>query len=923
MANIFVSYYKLQENDICKPQHTIEGFAEELAKCGNNVLTLNTSLFNGYNTNVVSKRDINDQILTAFEYFRPEVVFAFNHRIPQSILDHYKGKVIIYDGDHPDYFCGTDTILANKERYEIFSIVKGWKSDYEALGYDTKKIHYVPMATCVQKKDVPFDHNISFLGQRFLYSSTYQSLIGLHDFSHNIHAMLHEFYTTQNYDYVELFKKYFPEIWYTYQIEEKDLYAFFDVRGATLSALTELGMCLCAHGGRWEFLDTTFPQLAAGFDPRIVWGLQENIDFYNRSKLSLCPMHPQAKGAGFSWRALDVFASNSCLLSSESSELRELVRDYVDLPTFKSPMQAYALAKKLLENEDYRLSIVNSCQQYVDDHGRWIHRFREMEKILDIPLISENAEKGTVRHMYDDAIFMSIIDRYSPKKEAKPSASSKLMRRSVAIAEKYKPSSIAACSITMRKGLSYKIREALIRAVSSTILSRKKRRSFREKALKSLEEHPHSFFSDKFRARVGSLRFLSSKSRKKYRKICADIAHFTPLHERYAIRLADLKKSDRPIRVCFFVLLSSVFPGEPLFCKMLEDPKFSPFIVIIPDTQRGDENMKAQMIKCYNELSAKYKQVFMAYDEKSNTYTDYKDMIDIVCMVSPYDRMTHKFYTLDYLKEYCLSIFFNYTFSTLTYVHEVIRTDFMSQIWKVFLETDECLEELKKEQKIHGRNAVVSGYIKMDNLPRVTKQEGRRKKIFICPHHTVMGWSKLDLSHFLVYHELFLELPLMFKDVDFVFRPHPLLFVNLKKFSIWSTAEIDRYISKIESLPNMIYDQSGSYYEAFAESDGMIHDCGSFIAEYLYTEKPACYMLKNISQLEDTFLPIGKECMQNHYHAYTKEDIISFIQNVVIDGNDTMKKDRVNFVNKKLKINYPNVSDVVLKYLKKELDFAN
>ena len=122
--------------------------------------------------------------------------------------------------------------------------------------------------------------------------------------------------------------------------------------------------------------------------------------------------------------------------------------------------------------------------------------------------------------------------------------------------------------------------------------------------------------------------------------------------------------------------------------------------------------MRRQMQKSYQELSAKYDNVFLAYDEQNASFVDFKEKMDIFCTASPYDKSTHKYYTMEYLKDKCLSIFFNYTFSTLVYVHEVIKTKFMSQAWKVFLETEECLEELKKVQKIHGRNAVVSGYIK-------------------------------------------------------------------------------------------------------------------------------------------------------------------------------------------------------------------
>ena len=79
-------------------------------------------------------------------------------------------------------------------------------------------------------------------------------------------------------------------------------------------------------------------------------------------------------------------------------------------------------------------------------------------------------------------------------------------------------------------------------------------------------------------------------------------------------------------------------------------------------------------------------------------------------------------------------------------------------------------------------------------------------------------------------------------------------------------------------------------------------------------------MLKSKEQLKNGFLEIGQQCINQHYHAYTQEDITKFICDVVIKENDPMADERKNFVRQKLKINYPNVSDFVISYLKKQLN---
>ena len=49
------------------------------------------------------------------------------------------------------------------------------------------------------------------------------------------------------------------------------------------------------------------------------------------------------------------------------------------------------------------------------------------------------------------------------------------------------------------------------------------------------------------------------------------------------------------------------------------------------------------------------------------------------------------------------------------------------------------------------------------------------------------------------YNDLILELPLLFPDADFVFRPHPLLFTVLDNEGLWTTDKIDKYIATLKS----------------------------------------------------------------------------------------------------------------------------
>ena len=115
----------------------------------------------------------------------------------------------------------------------------------------------------------------------------------------------------------------------------------------------------------------------------------------------------------------------------------------------------------------------------------------------------------------------------------------------------------------------------------------------------------------------------------------------------------------------------------------------------------------------------------------------------------------------------------------------------------------------------------------------------------------------------------------------------------------------------------MEYQEGGEYLETFAKSSALIHDCGSFMAEYLYTSHPQCFILESKKVINREFLPFGKHLLKNIYTAYTEQNIIDFIEEVVIKGNDYMKKDRIDYATKEIRYNYPNSADFIVEDLKK------
>lgn len=382
-----------------------------------------------------------------------------------------------------------------------------------------------------------------------------------------------------------------------------------------------------------------------------------------------------------------------------------------------------------------------------------------------------------------------------------------------------------------------------------------------------------------------------------------------------------LYKKQGKIDVGFIVLFKSVFNMRPIFEKMLGSKQFNPYIIVVPYVLGTMKTQMDMYNDTLNSLTADFgDRVIGGYDEVTDSYYDLREKFPILFFHNPYGCEVHALHHItNFLDKNVLTLYSSYGFSALKFWEEVVKEDFYNQVWKICVENEATLERMQEIQVIKGINGVVTGYVKMDKLANVIPTERERKRILICPHHTVVGWSRLDISNFLRYAEFFTELPRIFPEVDFVFRPHPLLIKNLLEHKIWTQKQIDAYFEKLLSNLNMTYDTSADYMQVFADSDAMIHDCGSFIAEYLYTAKPCMYMMKDKKTTYEGLVPFGQKCMEQYYHAFCEEDITRFIKEVVIDGNDPMKEQRERFAKNELMVNFPHAADSVINMIKKEL----
>ena len=493
MARILISYFRSDELSAGTSLAFFESFSKELEACGNVVQLINNAYYGIHKKNFTKNKAYEQYILNNALDFNPELIITFNHMILDAILEKTDVPVVIFDGDELRYFGGLSTIRKNLKRYKIFSIVKEWRQDYLDFGFREDQIHYMTPGTSIHHDvQMPFDKNISFLGQRrFFLSNKLNKLIKAGKRLDDFYTLYMDHISNKNYNYKELIQRYFPPE-KGLVLEDKDLWPLMDKNYLIFAALMDLGLYIGGHEGGWQDIVDYAPQLAMLHHKGRIFSLRENQDFYNSSKISLCPMHPQAQGKGFSWRCLDIMASNAAMVSSSSTELREATKGYVDLPMFDSPGEARDICQKLLQDEGYRREIVMGSQRYVNEKGRWINRIREMEAILGIRLILTEAIDDVFKQKEPEKLLLHPME---------------IIRRPQALEYQYSSNPLKqSISIQSRKLYDYYINRSFVRTLLFAALT------FLVAGLLMNPQPFHIFISNSLAKRIGSLFFIVSGS---------------------------------------------------------------------------------------------------------------------------------------------------------------------------------------------------------------------------------------------------------------------------------------------------------------------------------------------------------------------------------------------------------------------------
>lgn len=345
--------------------------------------------------------------------------------------------------------------------------------------------------------------------------------------------------------------------------------------------------------------------------------------------------------------------------------------------------------------------------------------------------------------------------------------------------------------------------------------------------------------------------------------------------------------SGKRINVLFEVTCVSKWKADFLLTLMLQHPRFNPIVWHVchygspeADLNNRDDMEFRQCVEYFKKRGAK----LVRYVTLGDFPPD--EMPDIIFPNEPYNGLVvrpHHTIFFDFL--WCFVPYGYISMPSNEGKNQVIPNGALF----FFAENDQTVRTCCSLLDNKGVNAVVTGnpmadafLVSGEKRPPAWKScSSGLKKVIWAPHWTIEPDTSTWLHYgtFLQTGEILLEMAEKYQDrIQVAFKPHPNLYDALCKHPEWGRERAEAFYSKWREMGNTQL-EDGAYADLFMQSDAMIHDCGSFIQEYLFADKPCMYLRDAASRQE--YSVMATDCLNAYQIGITVEDIEAFLQMVL------------------------------------------
>lgn len=361
---------------------------------------------------------------------------------------------------------------------------------------------------------------------------------------------------------------------------------------------------------------------------------------------------------------------------------------------------------------------------------------------------------------------------------------------------------------------------------------------------------------------------------------------------------AKVQKGEK-LRVAFIESEIAKWKTQSLFDLMKSDPHYEPFMLIC--RRDGDANkLKEEIERGIEQAMAIFKEkgntCFNSYDPNDPDLTNLKKYDpDLVFYQQPWTCEGSMYsvsrYALPCYVPYYVANYGSLPLDAKKAFHRILAYFFMqSEAWVQTL-TDWA------PRFYYSGKCVPVGHTSLDYAYLHPPKTPTSQCVIYAPHFSFVT-DTIDnvtgISTFAWTGREILEYAKTHPEMNWVFKPHPVLYRTVIEKGLMTQTEIDAYYEAWGRLGRVC--DSCDYQQLFEEATTMITDCGSFLTEFGATGKPIVHLISARAKIHP--MKPSQELYSTYYQVHNPDEMYKIFEIVLEKQEDPNKKIRQAAVRK-------------------------
>ena len=372
-------------------------------------------------------------------------------------------------------------------------------------------------------------------------------------------------------------------------------------------------------------------------------------------------------------------------------------------------------------------------------------------------------------------------------------------------------------------------------------------------------------------------------------------------HRNYKEVLSKLKESSSKINVIFLVNEIAKWKTKALFDLMEKSSEFKPLVALTAvdfssSNVKYSKERKARFDALLKYFISRNIPYVIAYDAEKDKAVDLLEFNPgIVFYQQPWDMCA--IHHPSHVSKFAITCYVPYFVENYCILKDSCVPSFHPYLYKYYLLNKDFAYMYKQIFSDFRGEFIGVGHTALDQLERYCSNNltpTHKKTVIYAPHWSITHPLNPNIEHYSTFQYLgqeILKFAQIHTNVNWIFKPHPILRFALMKTGIMSENEIDDYYNEWAKIGVTSFDNE--YTKLFNESDLLITDCGSFLTEYFSTGKPIIHLYSEASTKP---FPYMRPMFESFYRVCNYAEFESTFNQIIYQCKDVKKERRLKLL---------------------------